>query len=826
MPINKRIVCLVPALFFLLLSQTLAQKFIVKGQVVDYDTHEPLAFVSLQANGGTEGCISDIDGKFLLRSSTEIKKINFSYIGYDPVEFVVSNNSKDVVVPMRKTAYQLSEVVIKPGANPANNIIRKVIANRYINDHEHLPSFSYTSYEKMVFGPESDSIPHIDSLASDSSYIRAKEYFSKRHLFMMESVVKRSFKFPNDNYNKVVASRVSGLSDPLFVFLISQLQSTTFYKEVIKVMDKDYINPISNGCFSKYYFKLQDTLVEPYPYDTTYIISFRPLFKTNFDGLKGTISISTNGYAIRNVIALPAKDEGLISVKIQQMYDFIDSTHWFPIQLNTDLIFKNTAIVIDSTKKTQLKMMGRGKSYISEINLNPKLRRDQFGAVEVDVLPDAYTKSDKIWNRYRADSLSIREQKTYEYVDSIGKAQNFDKYGRRLDAMMNGKVNLGYFDLYLDQILGLNNHEGFRLGAKVATSDKLLSWFKLGGYGAYGFKDKKFKYGSEGTFVFDRFRNFFLRVGFSDDVEEAGAYSAFETEKTQLNQERFREILIQNMDHTRFYNAKLSSRLLKYMTLSAEMASYTKEPLYNYRYITYRNDKIIVTQSDFSFSELGGSLRYAYGEKLLKNAKSIVSLGTHYPIIHLYAVHGFDNLFGGQYTYSRFDLKITKSTFIKYIGTTSINLWAGFIDRDLPAVNLYNGRPSYRLFTLYSPGSFATMRMGEFAADRYASVFFSHNFGKLLFRSKHFKPEPELVTNLGIGTLKHPENHLLDGKTGLKSYEKGYFESGLIINKIFRLGVSDIGFGWMYRYGPYAFPAPKDNMAWKISIQFILTDKK
>jgi hypothetical protein len=82
----------------------------------------------------------------------------------------------------------------------------------------------------MFFGPESDSIPQIDSLAADSSYIRAKDFFNKQHLFIMESVVKRSFRFPSDNYNKVIASRVSGLKDPLFVFLISQLQSTTFYK--------------------------------------------------------------------------------------------------------------------------------------------------------------------------------------------------------------------------------------------------------------------------------------------------------------------------------------------------------------------------------------------------------------------------------------------------------------------------------------------------------------------------------------------------------------------------------------------------------------------
>jgi hypothetical protein len=108
-------------------------------------------------NDGPEGCISDIDGKFSVRSASPVRKLKASYIGYEPLDFVPQGNGKDLVIRMHKTAYELSEVVIKPGINPANRIIREVIANRYINDHEHMPSFAYTSYDKMVFGPETQA---------------------------------------------------------------------------------------------------------------------------------------------------------------------------------------------------------------------------------------------------------------------------------------------------------------------------------------------------------------------------------------------------------------------------------------------------------------------------------------------------------------------------------------------------------------------------------------------------------------------------------------------------------------------------------------------
>jgi hypothetical protein len=809
-------------LLFLLLivsTQSFAQSYHLKGQVIDYETRYALAFVTIQINDGPEGCISDIDGKFSIQSKVAVHKLVLSYIGYKSLEFVPENNDKDALIRMEKTAYDLPEIVITPGINPANRIISEVIANRYLNDHEHLPSFSYTSYEKMVFGPESDSIPNIDSLSADTSYLKAKEFFRKSHLFIMESVAKRSFRFPDDNYNKVVASRVSGLSDPLFVFLISEIQSTTFYKEVIKIFDKDYINPISFGCFNKYYFELQDTIVEPYPHDTTYIISYRPLKNKNFDGLKGTLSISTNGYAIRNVIAVPATEEGAISVKIQQMYEYIDSTHWFPVQLNTDVILNNSTITVDSKKKTSLKIMGRGKSYISEINLNPIFKRNQFGVYEIDVQPDAYKQLPKLWNSYRVDSLTPRDLMTYNVIDSLGKAKNFDKLSRKLNTFSTGTISISYFDLYLDNLFKVNHHEGFRPGIKLSTSDKFSSWIKIGGYVSYGFKDKEYKYGANGNLVFDRFHNFKLKAEYYKDVDEAGADNKLGLERNLLNPDSFREIFVERMDQTTCYRTEISSRILKYMTLGLGVAVYNKIPLYNYGYILNSAENITVTSSDFSFTEASLSMRYAYGEKFIRNTTSTISLGTKFPIISLYAGHGFNGMLGGQYEYNRFDLKISKSIFTKYLGTTSINFQAGFIDRDIPYVNLYNARAAYnKLFALYSPGSFATMRMDEFTSDRFASLFISHNFGTLLLRIKHFKPEPELVTNLGIGSLQHPENHQ---KEGIKSFEKGYFESGIVMNKILRLGLVDIGAAWFYRYGPYALPTNKENMAWKIAFHFV-----
>ncbi len=45
------------------------------------------------------------------------------------------------------------------------------------------------------------------------------------------------------------------------------------------------------------------------------------------------------------------------------------------------------------------------------------------------------------------------------------------------------------------------------------------------------------------------------------------------------------------------------------------------------------------------------------------------------------------------------------------------------------------------------------MRMNEFAADRFASLYFSQDFGSLIFKGKKFRPSIIIETNIGYGEL-------------------------------------------------------------------------
>ena len=239
----------------------LAQEFTVKGKVFDSGTGQPLAFVNILMNDGQQGGTSDIDGAFELKSNEPVEILKFSYVGYYPQTWYAGEGRTDKLrIGLERLSVELREVQIFPGINPAHRIINNVIDNRDKNDPEKLKSFSYTSYDKMIFTIEkADSLRQIDTTFLSSGEKELVDFISDKNIFIMETVSERKFLHPDRNYENVIATKVSGFKDPIFVFLISQIQSTSFYNEMIRIANMNYVNPISKGSTRKYYFPIEDT---------------------------------------------------------------------------------------------------------------------------------------------------------------------------------------------------------------------------------------------------------------------------------------------------------------------------------------------------------------------------------------------------------------------------------------------------------------------------------------------------------------------------------------------------------------------------------------
>jgi len=820
---SGKFILLILFLAFISLNLKAQQTYTISGKVFDAETKEPLAFVNIIQPGTRTGVSTDIDGKFSLRSGHPIETIQLTYVGYYPFNFTIPGNKKEnLVISLQRKTFDLNEVIILPTINPAHRIIDSVMANRYQNDPEKLKTFSYTSYEKTIFTarldtaafqPNTSAVIIADTTISDSSMAKLKDFFNNQDIAIMEAVVERKFMAPDRNYENVKANRISGFQDPIFVFLVSQVQSTSFYREFFQILDKSYINPISNGSKTRYIFILEDTLYTE-RLDTVFIISYRPKPNTNFDGLEGVLYINSNKWAIQNAIARPARAEGL-SIKIQQKYEYINDEQWFPVQLNTDIILPGMVV---KAGDVTARLVGIGKSYIRDIVINPELVRRQFATLGVDVDPASHEKPGSFWNSYRLDTLSVRDQRTYFFLDSIGREANFDKIANSFETLMSGRVPFKFIDIDLDRIIKYNPYQGLYLGLGIHTNDKLSRKFKVGGYWGYGFGDKSAKYGGDVSTVLNRRNEVTWGAKYSFDLQETGGVHFFDDNENFLTGENWRIFLIQRMNPTQNLSTTLGFRLFRDFKFGLGFKVITKEASDGYRYVLAQ-DGPIVTQDEFRFTEISAGFRFAFREKFIVTKRVRMSLGTIYPVLWIEYTHGIDGLFDGEYAYNRIDLKIEKSFYTKYLGKTSLMVKGGFIDRALPATDLYNGNGSYRFFTIFAPYSFATMKMNEFLSDRYVALYFTHNFGKLLKRWEKFQPEFLISTNATFGWLRYNENHL---KINYKTLEQGFYESGFLINNLLNLRIYSLGVGAYYRWGPYSYPMFKDNIALKVTITFPL----
>jgi hypothetical protein len=796
-------------IFLFTIFLPLSAQYSVEGKVLDASGKQALAFVNIGIVGTENTTTSDIDGKFKLTSSEPILGIVFTYVGYESYKYTVGDE-KEITVRLQKKTFDLNTVVIRPGENPAHRIIKLATKNRDKNNPEKIQSYTCNTYSKtywdLVYNKD-EVVDKKDSVATDSLKSRLRIYSENSHLLMMEDVKERKFLYPGNLNEKVVANKVSGFKDPSFTVSSTDLQPFSFYEDYFQILGKDYLNPIAGGSTSKYFFTIEDTLFQGN--DSVYIISYRPLKGKNFEALEGVLYIHTNGYAIQNVIAAPF-EKSLVDIKIQQQYKLINNRQWFPEQLNYELHYKKYP-----TKYIGMKLIG--KSYITDVKLDADLKKKDFDFETLTIEPDATRKDNVYWEKHRIDTLDTKEQKTYKVIDSLGKKQHFDRVLKVFEGLTTLQIPIGPISIDLNRIIGFNEYEIIRGGVGLHTNDRLTRWGNLGGYIAYGYKDSITKFGFDAKlFLKKNSKDYFIKALYSRDIGEPGRTQYF---YTRYNFNRMQ--MTARMDYLEQKEVSVNFRVVKYLTTNVAYNESFRVPKYNYMFLPNREDST-ETSIDFKSTEIRVKGRYAYKEKFVQSFGQLLSDGTAYPVIYFAYTRGLKlDVPTAKYDYNKVSLGIEKTFLIKNLGRSKFLLEGGWMEGNVPYSYLFNGNGSNSKGSyLYVENTFQTMGLYEFVSDKYVNLFFSHNFGSLLFKRPKFQPQLVIFTNAGIGSLQHREQH---SHLGFKTMEKGFYESGLLINNLLRVNYYNIvylglGGGTFVRYGPYAEAEMEKNMAYKLSL--------
>ncbi len=777
--------------FLFCLSQNAFSQDLIHGIIIDSHSLESVAFSTIVLkNKANKGTISDIHGRFEISVIEMPCVLEVRCVGFKDTLVHVASADEELRIHLARKAFDIEEVVVFPKENPAHRIIREAVKNKKINNPENYLQYSCKEYNKTAF----DLMPNPNFMAREE-YVKTKKIADSTYLLYMESVINRKYKYYKKEYTNIEASKVSGFKEPSFTLIATDMQSLHFYDDNLIIYDKSYLNPISKGSWRKYTFVLRDTLFQDK--DTIFEIEYHPRKKSNFDGLKGFLHINTNKYAIQHIKASPANEKALFELNINQEYQLINDSLWFPVELGFVLQYKRYP-----SKSKRIKITGR--SYFSEI----KFDNVQIDALqkenELGIQDSAYTRSNAYWQKAREIPLDEKSKNCYQLLDSLGEKANFDHKLYLFEKIFDNKIPYRIFDFTLDKFIAFNDFEKTRLGVEIYTNENLSSYFSAGGYLAYGTKDAALKYGGSIKIFPKKDRIFNIELGYCKDNEEPNLHkTAFDKPK---NLYRNRMSYLQN-SYKKFYG-KLEFKV-NYFTIRTEIRNQEV-------FSRIANDKY---GTKYAFTDLALKLKWAYKEKIITAFGQKFSKGTIYPIVYISYTKGFDG-YKGSLEYDIINLSIDKTFNIRHLGSLSINSSSGYIWGNLPHEKLFSGNGSYAKGNLYFiQNTFNTMNLYEYVCQRYTYLFITHNFRRLLFKNKFFQPEIIFVHNLGFGTVNQS---IKKANAEIKTPEKGYFESGLLINNVIKFNIFNffyLGFGggMFLNYGHYASADIKNNLAWKFS---------
>jgi len=830
-------------LFFLFYCSFLFGQTQIQGIVIDNKTKKPLPFASVVTNTNF-GSLTDIEGKFFVKTKEQFNTISISYIGYETVTVPVNIKDKFISIQLKTSVENLNEVLITAKENPAIQIIRDAIANKKRNNIEkYLSSFKFNSYNKILVTANPDSVSgKVDSIfiikkngvkefsKLDSSNFKFKKEIDKQHLFISEKVSEFNFQKGKKKKEIVLASRMAGLNQPIYELLAVTFQDFSFYNEFYTIAGTKYTNPIANNALKHYNYKILDTVKTNNK--SSFLIYFKPKIKNDFLGIEGVLYLDNKSFAITKAIA---ELKGILNVKATQNYTYKSEYNiWFP--QNMDIILRKGnndeninlfgGIVKISKSKPNDTIVNTKKSapddvtyFISKTNNSnieintPLVVKKSSSTIQFN--DDAHKKNEEFWNKFRTDSLTKRGYKTYTFLDSIAKEENVEKMINLGRNVLKGYYPTKFFNLNIGKVINLNNYEGLRVGFGGITNSNFSSKFRIEAYVAYGTKDKdfKFRYGSE--FRFSKQTNTWIGANFTNDLKEVAALD-FIAENTS-----FSPINPRNLNIDKFYNYKTINAYLKH-DIQPNLESKIQFSTGDYASVfDYTFNSPSKTFSNYKLTTATLGLQYNPGNEYMNSPVGKLKIKNKFPQFTFQLMKSFNDVSKGNFDFTQINLRILHKLKPLRKAQTTILVEGGMVFGEAPISHLFNSTPNYtyknpwvKRITFAGKNSFETMGYNEFISDKFGSIHIKHEFTSFKISSK-FRPQISVVSRATIGSIDNPEYHL---GLNFKGLQKGYFESGLEFNSLFK----GFGLSAFYRYGTYQNPKFSDNLAVKLTFKLRL----
>jgi hypothetical protein len=697
-----------------------AQRIIISGQVVEATNGEPVPFASIFIPKTSTGATADAEGRFKLALAGPADSIAASALGFATQRRKLSEEvTQTVLFRLKAGGVALTEVVVRPGENPAFRILREVQKHKPQNERSNLQAAEFDSYNRietsLIGLPASMAkrkvIKDIRALAVRQGAAAAADPDAPLPLFASEvsSRVYQRFS-PLRRREDLLHKRMRGAGpregSVLSQMLGSNFQNFDFYLNWQNILGKDFISPIAEGGRLTYEYDLLDSVFVGQ--DWCYKIAVAP--KRPHDlAFKGTVWITATEYALRRVELVASPKANINFVNDLRITQELTSPSEGPgLPARTKLVLsvrpyeKQAAMLVRFTTVSTnfVRNQPHPEPGFYDQPIVSSLTEPAAGSG--GLLGGSPPGASDYFDQHRPDTLSLSERQTFAVLDSARQLPSVRNLLDWVELFVNGYKRAGRWEL--GPILysyARNDFEGHRIRLGFRTTPDISRDWLTQGYLAYGTRTGRFGYGLKTNLIAERRHWTVFGAEYRHDVEQTALLdNDFLPENNLfLAASRFGRFVQGRPILRNLYAVSAQRDLFHGFTQTLILRHQAITPLHEFAYFrTSDRRPTAPIGSNIALSEIVLESRYAPDENLVQSENRRRAIGLkRLPVFSFRYTLGFSNLFaeGSPPPYQKFNLLVTHSVSTGQLGRLNYRLEGSCIPNAVPYLGAQNpaGQP-------------------------------------------------------------------------------------------------------------------------------------
>ncbi len=746
----KQIIYIWALILPLFAFQASAQQTVVTGVVTDATDKDPIPYATVLFKGTEIMTRTDADGKYTISTSEKYDQLQISYVGYKTAFVAIQPGvTQTMNIKLQSESQSLTEVTITSNKrpayrnknNPAVELIRKVIENKAKNQNKNYEHVEYQQYEQMVF-----SLSNLSEKFKNKRIFKNYQFLFEQQdstkiggkltlpVFMEEKVSQNYLQKSPEKKKTILIGDKHVNYDSKFIdtkglskYFERMYADVNIYESNISLISNQFLSPIADASPTFYKFFITDTIKTHTP--KLIELSFIP--RNNTDLLfEGKMYITMDGnYAVQDAYLTVNKNVNLNFVRaLEAKLDF---------EKNPDGRYhlSKTNLVIDFgiSKNKGGGFTGQRTVMIKDYKINEPQADTLYSGPALVVSAAAEKQTDQFWNIQR-DSTVRSKLNIYKNIDTLQTIPSFKRTMDLVTLFFAGYKNFGPFEVGpVNTFYSFNSVEGFRLRLGGRTTPELSKRYYFETYGAYGFKDEKWKYFFSGTYSLNdksiyAFPQNYIRGSFQRDTKIPGQELQFVQEDNFLLS--FKRGENNTLLYNDFYKINYVKEFENHFSYEVVARKWTQQPAGSLYYRSVVNN-VLNTTDAITTSEISVNLRYAPNEKFYQGKIYRVPIIDKDPIYTLRYTAGIKGILGGEYNYNSLVGRIDKRFYLSQLGYSDVTLEGGniFGKVPFPLLTIHRANQTYS----YQLDSYNLMNFLEFVSDHYASVHIDHNFNGFFF---------------------------------------------------------------------------------------------